>query len=226
MIDNFLKAWWKPIILYIIVYTIYIIGLMSSNKYIVELFEYLILASLLILLISSIYILFKSKWYYSILQIFLLGITMFLLGSFLMFYPYDFFADDLEISKNINFEKPKTKIDTLTIRKENTLEIKNGFQPGIYEFYFWYRPTEKGKLYIKTSEITKNIALSKQQIKERSLINVNPNDSLQLFHKEFKIYEGDWGKPYLAKISIYFKPDNKPEQKIIERNYIVEGWMR
>ena len=143
-----------------------------------------------------------------------------------MFYPYDNFADDLEIPKNIKFEKPKIEIDTLIVQPENTFEIKNGFQPGIYEYYFWYKPKEKGKLYLKAFEITQNIPLSEERIKNRSLITIKPNDSLQLFHKEFKIYEGDWGKFYGSKIQVIFKPENKPEQIVIEKNYIVEGWMR
>ena len=181
---------------------------------------------MIVILTSSIYILIKSKWYYSILQIGILGISMFYLMTFLMFYSSDFFADDLEIPKNIKFEKPKDKIDTSIIRKEKTFEIKNSSQPGIYEYYFLFNPKENGKLYLKAFEITQHIPLSEEQIREKTMIEINPNDSLQLFHKEFTIYEGDWGKFYGSKISIYFKPHNKPEQKLIEKNFIVEGWKR
>ncbi len=226
MIDEFLKIWWKPIVMYLITYGIYLIGLLYANKFVVEIFEWIIYFPIIIILISSVYILFKSKWYYSILQIAILAITMFYLMIFLMFYSYDFFADDLEIPKNVIFQKPKNTIDTITVRKQNTLEIKNGSQPGIYEYYFWYKPTDKGELYLKVSEITQNIPLSEQQIKDKSLMEVKPNHSLQLFHKEFTIYEGDWGQFYGSKISVYFKPDNKPEQKLIGKKYIVEGWMR
>lgn len=226
MIVDFLKTWWKPIVLYLIIYAIYLSGLLNVNKIIVEIFDWLLFFSIIIVIISSVYILFKSRWYYSFLQLGILGITMFDLMTFLMFYSNDFFADDLEIPKNIKFEKPKINIDTLIARKENTFEIKNGFQPGIYEYYFWYKPKEKGQLYLEVIEITQNVQLSVKQIKDRSLVHVKPNDSLQLFHKEFTIYEGDWGKFYGSRISVYFKPDNKPEQKINEKNYIVEGWMR
>ena len=94
------------------------------------------------------------------------------------------------------------------------------------KYYVWYKPIEKGKIYLKAFEISKNIPLSADQIKEKSTIEVSPNDSLQLFHKEFTIYEGDWGKFYGSKISLYFKPDHKPEQKVIKKKYVVEGWMR
>lgn len=207
-------------------YGIYLTGLLYPNKFIVEIFEWLIYLPILVILISSVYIVVKSRWYHSILQIGILGISMFYLMAFLMFYSTDFFADDLEIPTTIKFEKPKDEIDTLTFRKENTFEIKNGSQPGIYEYYVWYKPKEKGKIYLKAFEISKNIPLSADQIKEKSTIEVSPNDSLQLFHKEFTIYEGDWGKFYGSKISLYFKPDHKPEQKVIEKKYVVEGWMR
>lgn len=104
-----------------------------------------------------------------------------------MFYSTDFFADDLEIPKNIKFEKPKDEVDTSIIQIENTFEIKNGSQPGIYEYYFLFNPKEKGKLYLKAFEITQNIPLSEERIKEKTIIKINPNDSLQLFHKEFTI---------------------------------------
>ncbi|SHK37043.1 hypothetical protein SAMN05444371_2124 [Epilithonimonas mollis] len=224
--DSFLKTWWKPTVLYLIIYGIYLTGLLYADKLTVEILEWLIYFPIIIILISSVYILFKSRWYYSLLQLVIFGITMFYLMTFLMFYPNDFFADNLEIPKNIKFEKPKNKIDTLIVRKQNALEIKNDSQPGIYEYYFWYKPTEKGKLYLKASEITHNIPLSEQRIKDKSSIEIEPKDNLQLFHKVFTIYEGDWGKFYGSKISVYFKPDGRPEQKLIEKNYIVEGWMR
>ncbi|WP_139258298.1 hypothetical protein [Epilithonimonas mollis] len=226
MMDSFLKTWWKPTVLYLIIYGIYLTGLLYADKLTVEILEWLIYFPIIIILISSVYILFKSRWYYSLLQLVIFGITMFYLMTFLMFYPNDFFADNLEIPKNIKFEKPKNKIDTLIVRKQNALEIKNDSQPGIYEYYFWYKPTEKGKLYLKASEITHNIPLSEQRIKDKSSIEIEPKDNLQLFHKVFTIYEGDWGKFYGSKISVYFKPDGRPEQKLIEKNYIVEGWMR
>lgn len=70
---------------------------------------------------------------------------MFYLMVFLMFYSTDFFADDLEIPTTIKFEKPKDEIDTLTFRKENTFEIKNGSQPGIYEILRLVQTYRKGK---------------------------------------------------------------------------------
>ena len=78
MISNFLKTWWKPLVFYLVIYIIYLIGLLYSNKFIVELFDWLIYFPIIIILISSIYILIKSKWYYSILQIGILGISMFI----------------------------------------------------------------------------------------------------------------------------------------------------
>lgn len=226
MIDHFLKTWWKPVILYLTIYFTYILGLFQNIKFIIETFDYLLILSIFIVIASSVYVIYRSKWYYIINQLGIICISLYYLIPLLMFYPYDNFADDLQIPKNIKFDKPTTHIDTLTIRKEKTLEIENGFQPGIYEFYFWYKPTEKGELYLKASEITHNIPLSEQRIKDKTSIEAEPNDSLQLFHKVFTIYEGDWGKFYGSKISVYFQPHNKPEQKLIEKNYIVEGWMR
>jgi len=48
-----------------------------------------------------------------------------------------------------------------------------------------------------------------------------------LYENEFTIYEGDWGKPYAARIEVWFRPDSgKPERKLTERICKIEGWQR
>ncbi|WP_348636566.1 hypothetical protein QLS71_015380 [Mariniflexile litorale] len=57
----------------------------------------------------------------------------------------------------------------------------------------------------------------------------NTNDTIKKFSTkdDFTIYEGDWGKPYGARFEVWFKPDNGgKEVKLLEKNYIIEGWMR
>ena len=47
------------------------------------------------------------------------------------------------------------------------------------------------------------------------------------YENEFKIYEGDWGKPYAARIEVWFCPDfGRTERKLMERVCKIEGWMR
>ncbi|WP_124531905.1 hypothetical protein [Chryseobacterium sp. KBW03] len=151
----------------------------------------------------------------------------------LMFYPYDFFAEGLKIPDNIKFEKPlklndaKDKINT----NQQDFILYDYFQSGIYKYDLFLNKIEKGKVYLKIFEITKNQKLSERSIKEESQIEVeNKTDELKKFElkDEFTIFEGDWGQFYGARIEVWFKPDdiNKPERKLMIKNYIVQGWMR
>ena len=48
-----------------------------------------------------------------------------------------------------------------------------------------------------------------------------------LYENGFTIYEGDWGKPYAARIEVWFRPDSgQPERKLLERTCKIEGWQR
>ena len=55
--------------------------------------------------------------------------------------------------------------------------------------------------------------------------NTTEHDFAQDFG--FTIYEGDWGKPYAARIEVWFRPDSgRTERKLMERVCKIEGWMR
>jgi hypothetical protein len=154
----------------------------------------------------------------------------------------DTFADDLKLPQNVKLEKP---IDTdlgenfETVRPDsiqnlskdkNDFQLYNSFQPGLYEYDVWIESNQSGTIFLKAFEITKGIALSVSSLKKRSSLRINDtNGEIQKFStkEEFTIYEGDWGKPYGARFEIWFKPDNgEKEKKILEKNYIIEGWMR
>ena len=40
-------------------------------------------------------------------------------------------------------------------------------------------------------------------------------------------YEGDWGKPYAARLEVWFTPDSGgPDRKLMEKTFKIEGWQR
>jgi hypothetical protein len=152
-----------------------------------------------------------------------------------MYYPNDFFADDLEIPKNITFENPLGSFgtldnaDSIAIFKGISLNFKlvNSFQPGIYDYYVWLKPSQKGSLFLRIFEISQNIPLSSERIESESKIRITSGvDSLKLYHQNFTIYEGDWFKPYGSRVELWFEPEKGKSFKILQKNYIVEGWMR
>ncbi len=106
--------------------------------------------------------------------------------------------------------------------------IYNSSQPGCYQYDVWVSRLDSGCTYLKIYEITMDYPLSPEGIKENTQVQVcNLSDTLKYFssQKEFKIYEGDFGKPYAARFELWFAPVNKEtEQLLLQKNYKVEGW--
>lgn len=108
--------------------------------------------------------------------------------------------------------------------------LRNGMQPGIYNLTLRLNPGEPGVTYLKAFEVTKGTRLSEDRLYDRSNERIgwsSDPDEKFLYANEFTIYEGDWGKPYAARIEAWFRPDSgKPERKLIERVCKIEGWQR
>jgi hypothetical protein len=149
----------------------------------------------------------------------------------------DEFAKELKIPTNIPMNLPVNmgtddlRPDSLLKRKVTAkdFQLYNSFQPGLYQFDFWVGKIEKGTLYLKAFEVTQDLALSAESLHERSSVAIyNPTDSVKRFGttRHFTIYEGDWGSPYAARFEVWFKPDNKREERrLYLKNYKIEGWM-
>lgn len=110
------------------------------------------------------------------------------------------------------------------------LELRNSFQPGLYDAYVWINPGEPGMVYLQAYEATQGTPLSANRLKESSNEWVgwseNPEE-LFLSNTHFSIYEGDWGKPYAARFEVWFVPDSgAPERKLLEKVFKIEGWQR
>ena len=146
-----------------------------------------------------------------------------------MFYPWDYYADDLKLPEGIYLEKPENKnIDSVVnnLINPNDFRIANSIQPGIYRYYAKVKLKQPGTLYLKAYEITHNAQLSPKSLKERTASKALLGE-MALHHQEFYIFEGDWGKPYAARFELWFDPE-KPgnDHKLLEKNYLIEGWMR
>lgn len=85
-------------------------------------------------------------------------------------------------------------------------------------------------IYLKAFEVTKGTRLSAARLRESSNEWVgwsdDPNE-LFLSNTHFTICEGDWGKPYAARLEVWFVPDaNGSERKLMEKVFRIEGWQR
>ena len=153
-------------------------------------------------------------------------------GKYELFYPNDYFADDLEIPTNIKINTPsKMSLNEEKITNQKIqFDLIDSFQPGLYEYNFTTKNIDSGYVYLKAFEITKNTRLSEEELNNDSKVFVyNNSDSLKTFStkRHFTIYEGDWEKPYAARFELWYK-NNKTgkENKILEKNYKIEGWQR
>ena len=195
--------------------------------------------SILIPLVLGITRLIKKDFLKGILQIFSTiifgGFALSFLSFFLMFYPHDFFAEDTKIPENIKLEKPvslneNAKNKIVEINTPNFI-LYDGLQGGIYTYEVYLNKIEKGIVYLKIYEITKNEILSKNGIERESQIVVEnlSNEIKKLKLKDdFTVFEGNWGQFYGSRIEVWFRPENKneKERKLFSKNYIIQGWER
>ena len=235
VINFFFDKWWRPIIFCVLSFGLYAIGLLTKYPMIQYIFFYLFGLGLLGLLVSTVYQLAKKRWLFAIITSVIFGFVfvVFFFYSLAMFFKIqsepDRYADNLKIPTNIEINEPLGQTEPGRIN-DTDFYLYNDSQPGRYKYAFWTRHIEKGRIYLKAFEITKNDPLSTNRLPEMSsLIIDNPSDSIMKFSSatEFAIYEGDWGKPYAARFELWFKPDNGGhDRKLLEKNYKIEGWMR
>lgn len=235
VLDFCFDKWWRPIIFCVLSFGLYAFGLLTKYPMIQYISFFLFGLGLLGLLVSTVYQLAKKRWLFAIITSVIFGFVLagFLFYSMVMFFKIqsepDRYADNLKIPTNIQINEPLGQTEPGRINHTD-FYLYNDSQPGRYKYAFWTRHIEKGTIYFKAFEITKNDPLSTNRLPEMSsLIIFNPSDSIMKFSSatEFAIYEGDWGKPYAARFELWFKPDNGgQDRKLLEKNYKIEGWMR
>jgi len=146
----------------------------------------------------------------------------------------DTFGKDHPIPDGLEYSLPfmedscsTAPVDTLS--SDSYLSIWNGVQGGIYRYDFYYGPLPAGEIFLRCYEVTENIPLSKDRIEERSKVAIDSTTSFtKLVDKQqFTVYEGDWDDYYAARIEVWFRNSStKEEQKLMDKVYRVEGWMR
>lgn len=113
---------------------------------------------------------------------------------------------------------------------EPDIHIENSMQRGIYFVFAYVNPGESGYAYLKVFEATKGTPLSVDKMSASSIEYIGWSDNpkeLFFYTSENTIYEGDWGVYYPARFELWFVPDSgKPERKLIENIFKIEGWQR
>ena len=135
-------------------------------------------------------------------------------------------GQDYSIPYEMEFRQMESA-DSLNI--DSYLQIQNDIQGGMYLYDFYYGALPAGEIYLKCYEVTENLPLSEERILEASKVSIEHSTSFtQLVSKQrFTIYEGEWGDYYAARIEVWHRDaDTQHEQKLYEKVYRVEGWMR
>ena len=224
-IKKYFTIWWIPIIAYLIPIITYLIGDAMKKDDIIDFALLLLYLNIVGNLISSIVQIVSKKWYFIIPQI-LVSVSLFFFVSILFtFSPPDYYGASKVIPKNVKFEIPIEREVSENDLDTNDFKLASISQPGIYNYYTNYKPTQKGIFFIKAYEVTSNERLSEDRMTERSKIVVEDLNN-KIYSGEFTIYEGSWGDKYGARIELWYRPENGTEYKLINKNYIVEGWMR
>ena len=100
---------------------------------------------------------------------------------------------------------------------------------GCYEYDFYYGALPAGEIFLRCYEATKNIPLSEDGLPESSKVRI---DSTHSFSKladkaRFKIYEGEFGDYYAARVEVWYRnAATGKEKKLMEKTYRVDGWQR
>jgi hypothetical protein len=236
--------WWRPMLFWAISLGVLLSAEMLQMEVLVNIGCWLLGFALLALAISTINQLLKKQWLAALLS----GLTVAgTIGALIVYgivlalvenVDGDKWADNLSIPTNIQLDVPldltlgNERPDTVLhwIKTAPDFQLYSSFQPGLYEYDFWTGRMESGMIYLKAFEITQEYPLSASRLPERSEMRIyNPTDSIVKFSSkwDFTIYEGDWGKPYAARFEVWFKPDNSgSQQKLLTKNYKIEGWQR
>ena len=101
---------------------------------------------------------------------------------------------------------------------------------GLYSYEAWVNPGERGFVFIKAFELTKEIPLSAAELKHRTLKGIGYSDNAKEFFRtegDITIFEGDWDQYYGARFELWFAPiTGAPERKLIDRAFKIQGWTR
>ena len=135
-----------------------------------------------------------------------------------------------EISRLENVQKIESMNKTFSVSDSDSTIFEIFGHNGIYNSLIGVNPGESGFIYLKAVDLTDSSQLSASQLKTYTNERVGWSDNpKELFYSNttFTIYEGGFDTFYVARFEIWFVPDSgKPERKLTEKKYKINGWER
>ncbi len=197
----------------------------------------LLVLTIVFIVISWVVLIVNKQWWKFIISTIVSILIVIILGFALTFaamFSPDGFGSKHSIPEGLNYHLPHEEddqnvVEIDSLNTESFLQVWNSFQGGIYKYDFYYYALPAGEIFLRCYEVSNNIPLSEDRLKDRStkIIDSTYSFSKLVDKKEFTIYEGDWEDYYAARIEVwhYDKATGK-EKKLVEKIYRVEGWMR
>lgn len=234
-----LKYWWALIVALLTFAVIFDVLIFTSYDILLTIVLGIMLLLCVGIVISWVLLIKNKKWRESIVS-FISSMVIIIAFTFIsaimaLYGPLtDNFGKNHSIPEGQDYSIPyemefrqMESADSLNI--DSYLQIQNDFQGGMYLYDFYYGALPAGDIYLKCYEVTENLPLSEERILEASKVSIERSTSFtQLVSKQkFTIYEGEWGDYYAARIEVWHRDaDTQQEQKLYEKVYRVEGWMR
>ena len=234
-----LKYWWALIVALLTFAVIFDVLIFTSYDILLTIVLGIMLLLCVGIVISWVLLIKSKKWCESIVS-FICSMVIIIAFTFIsaimaLYGPLtDNFGKNHSIPEGQDYSIPyemefrqMESADSLNI--DSYLQIQNDIQGGMYLYDFYYGALPAGEIYLKCYEVTEILPLSEERILEASKVSIERSTSFtQLVSKQrFTIFEGEWGDYYAARIEVWHRnADTQQEQKLYEKVYRVEGWMR
>lgn len=109
------------------------------------------------------------------------------------------------------------------------LQIWKDFEGGRYIYDFSYPALPAGTVFLKCYEASENIPLSTDVMRRNTSVPCSATRSFSTLvsKRDFVIYEGDWEDYYAVRVEVWHRDSvTHNEQKLLEKYYRMDGWMR
>lgn len=124
---------------------------------------------------------------------------------------------------------PVTDYYPLPLPTEETFDVEDGMQPGIYRVHAAVNTTAPGVTYLKVFDTTTGARLSEQRLTPRSSRRIGWTSEEGVFfayQSQVTVYEGDWDHQYEARFELWLREEDGTETKLDETTRMINGWQR
>lgn len=232
----FLTFWWTVPALLVLMTFVSTFAMIETPESLLE--ELAVLSWLVIALLHLpvlVLLLIRRKWIRGIvmlvLSLVILPISLFTMATTAVFAP-DAYAKRHPIPQGLKYEIPYDNLSAeVGIDSSDTNSYLQIWRTGggSYAYDFYYHSLPAGTIFLRCFEAGTNDPLSEKTIADYSAVGHSASTffSQIVTREKFTIYEGDWDEYYAARVEVWHRDSlTQQEQKLLEKYYLVDGYMR